>query len=136
MITPSTYLRLRREAAGLTIEECAIVTETVPTVCARDRGAWIADIEKGVAPLSIDVALALQVAFPFDWDVLVKLCAYQARLIDHAPPVCMVCGCTEQDACADLNGQPCAWASPTLCTACVGKALPSMTPPPVESAAA
>ncbi len=130
MIAPGAYLRLRREAAGLTLEEVSLVTETVPSVCARVRTEWIAAIEQGIAPVSIDVALALQIAFPFDFDVLVKLCAFQARLIDRAPRVCEVCGCSEQDACVEQHGGPCGWAEPARCSACVGKPLPFMAPPP------
>lgn len=50
------------------------------------------------------------------------------RLIDVAfPPepadpdrACRVCGCTHTTPCFK-NGEPCAWAEPDLCTACVGK---------------
>lgn len=38
-----------------------------------------------------------------------------------AGPACRACGCTEGAACADpFTGWPCAWATPDLCTACVG----------------
>lgn len=120
-MTPGTYLRLRREAAGLTLDEVGFVTETVPSVCARVRSEWIGAIEQGVVPVSIDVALALQIAFPFDFDVLVKLCALQARLIDRAPPLCAACGCSEQDACVAGDAGPCAWIGPALCSACVDR---------------
>ncbi len=135
-MTPGTYLRLRREAAGLTRDEVGLVTDTVPKLCARVRSEWIAAIEDGIAPVSIDVALAFQIAYPFDWDVLVKLCAFQARLIDQAPPICAVCACSELDACVERDGEPCAWAGPALCSACAGKPLPSMTPPPAGAQAA
>lgn len=134
-MTPGTFLRLRREAAGLTLDEVSLVTQTVPSVCARIRGEWIAAIEQGIVPVSIDVALALQIAFPFDWDVLVKLCALQARLIDQAPPLCAICACSEQDACVEQDGGPCGWAAPALCSACAAKAPPPIAPPPVAGIA-
>lgn len=31
---------------------------------------------------------------------------------------CRVCGCTEQTACTDGMGDPCAWLKQDLCTAC------------------
>lgn len=36
------------------------------------------------------------------------------------PGTCRRCGCSELDACVDVNGDPCGWtdASKTLCTAC------------------
>ncbi len=34
--------------------------------------------------------------------------------------ICKTCGCSEYDACIDeVTGQPCGWAKPGLCTACV-----------------
>lgn len=124
-MTPGTYLRLRREAAGLSLDEVSLVTQTVPSVCARIRGEWIAAIEQGIVPVSIDVALALQIAFPFDWDVLVKLCALQARLIDQAPRICAACACSEQDACTGHDGEPCEWVGPLRCSACVDRTPPA-----------
>ena len=34
----------------------------------------------------------------------------------HAP--CLICGCTEWDACVDEDQQPCGWTSPRYCSAC------------------
>lgn len=35
---------------------------------------------------------------------------------------CRICGCTQYDCsgCIDRTGEPCGWAEPGLCTACVG----------------
>jgi len=40
---------------------------------------------------------------------------------------CRICGCTQNRACRVLNG-PCSWSDTdmTLCSACIGKALPPM----------
>lgn len=32
---------------------------------------------------------------------------------------CRMCGCTDERACVDEDGIPCAWAEPDLCTSCV-----------------
>lgn len=44
---------------------------------------------------------------------------------------CRVCGCVENRACV-VEGEPCAWAEPDLCTACVGKEAPA-EPDPSET---
>ncbi len=31
---------------------------------------------------------------------------------------CRICGCTEHNACVDVEDQPCGWAGPNVCTAC------------------
>lgn len=42
----------------------------------------------------------------------------------HCPhrdgPACRACGCTEDDACIEPDGRPCAWWSAAICTACAG----------------
>jgi hypothetical protein len=35
--------------------------------------------------------------------------------------VCRVCGCTEDDACL-VDGEPCSWVEPGLCSGCIGEA--------------
>lgn len=37
---------------------------------------------------------------------------------------CRVCGCTQARACIDLFGQPCHWAAPDLCSACLWEPAP------------
>ena len=37
----------------------------------------------------------------------------------EGPRACRVCGCTEWQACVDLFGDPCHWAAPDLCSACL-----------------
>lgn len=39
--------------------------------------------------------------------------------------VCRVCGCTDDDACVDLDDLPCFWVAVDLCSACadIGEAL-------------
>lgn len=32
--------------------------------------------------------------------------------------MCRVCGCTDEEACIDANGQPCRWVEPNLCSHC------------------
>jgi len=44
-------------------------------------------------------------------------------------PACRACGCTEDAACIEPGGQPCAWAAPGLCTACVARVRRVFTGP-------
>lgn len=82
-MTPGAYLRECREAAGLSLEDLALRTETLPPVCARRRAEWLADIEAG-APIAIATALWLYTLFEFDWRVLLDLSAEQ---LDVANPI-------------------------------------------------
>jgi len=51
------------------------------------------------------------------------------RELLHDGPACRACGCTEHAACSDpVSGDTCAWASPNLCTACVGIVQRVFTP--------
>lgn len=34
------------------------------------------------------------------------------------PAKCRLCGCTDDNACVDLLGQPCHWVEPNICSAC------------------
>lgn len=40
-----------------------------------------------------------------------------------APPVCRGCGCTDDRACVTLDGTPCLWVEPDLCSACLFEPL-------------
>jgi hypothetical protein len=48
---------------------------------------------------------------------------------DSKPQIarCRVCGCTDDDCrfCILLTGQPCSWAEPGLCSACVADPTPA-----------
>lgn len=69
-MTPGAYLRQCREAAGLTLEDVALRTETMPPVSARRRAEHIAAIEQDVVHLIYADALVLQAIYGFAWDDL------------------------------------------------------------------
>lgn len=115
---PGAYLRLRREAAGLSLDDVALALETAPPVSARSRAEWIGTVEAGDAPLTIGVALALQRIVTFDWDLLVALAGVEAGLGAYVPAFCRVCACSEWDPCTLSAGDTCGWAKPDLCTRC------------------
>lgn len=49
-------------------------------------------------------------------DVLLQLAN---RPCSESPGVCRVCGCTDDKACLDENGEPCWWVQEDLCSHCV-----------------
>lgn len=121
MMRPGTYVRLRREAAGLTIADVAARIETAPRYSEIDRVEWLFRIEADIAALSPDVCASLDRVFPLSRYVL-------ARLIDlrsygdlgvEMPRICSSCGCSETDPCiSPASGTACAWTEHDLCTRC------------------
>lgn len=119
---PNVYLRLRREARGLSLDDLALMTETDPAVSARRRAEWWSDIEQGVADISVGNALRLQQVLSFDWKVFVQLNAIAEGIAANPPVICRVCACSEWDACEDEGGVTCGWAEPGFCTTCAARA--------------
>lgn len=126
MIAPGDYLRLRREAAGLSLDELALRFDTIPHWPARDRAEWLKAIENGAAALRPGTAVALRWFFRFDPLVLNALIEIAEGLDIHPPRICRRCGCSEWDACPEPGrraGGGCAWASlnPELCSRCASE---------------
>lgn len=127
MMTPGTYLKLRRVAAGLTIMDVAAMVSTNPRYGEIDKVAWIDRIERDIAALSPDVIATLSDAFRFSRQVLLKLITLRSYGPDagEEPRICHLCGCTDLDACRDEQAQRnCAWSGADSCTACTEKDLP------------
>ncbi|MEZ0495427.1 helix-turn-helix domain-containing protein [Sphingomonas sp. IW22] len=123
-LTPGQYLRKRREAAGLSLDDVALCFETVPPIAAAARAEWLGLVEADAVPLPAGIADALHDAFPFDPRVLAEL-AY--RLADDPDniafgyAVCRSCACSELDPC----GEGCSWVpgDTGLCTRCRDRGL-------------
>lgn len=118
-LTPGTYLRLRREAAGRTLRETALIyahTQAGATVAEMT----LRDAERDAVLLGEPSLRRLQFAFHFDAFVYLSLAGEDLPV----PPICRGCGCTWADACSSRVFGPCAWADAeqTICTACVRKA--------------
>lgn len=115
-LTAADYLRLRREAAKLSIADVAAAM----TTNAANRGeaaAFLRLIETpGTRVNRHDTLLRLQNVFPFDPAVYGQLLDEPA---DRHPQICRGCGCSHWDPCDDDGRGPCAWSSPTACTRCV-----------------
>lgn len=105
-MTPGRYLRLRRQAAGVNINDAGI------------PGVSMLAIERDLRLPAKDEIHALAKAFDFDRVLLMTIgCGLEPRL-------CRVCACSEWDACAsDLLGTgSCHWVEHDLCSACADKA--------------
>lgn len=117
VMTPGTYLRIRREAARLSLEDLALRIGTDPRLSTRDRAEWLRTVEAGIAPIHSVSLDALVRALPIDPVVLVVLDAIAQGAEIQAPAICRVCGCSEHNPCIVADSY-CAWAAPDLCDAC------------------
>lgn len=127
MMTPGTYLKLRREAAGISITDVAGMVTTDPRYGEIDKVAWIQRLEADVAEMSPDVIIAMSKLFRFSRTVVLQLVTLRSYGPGSGvePRICHLCGCTEHDACLDqTTGHGCAWSGPDTCTSCTGKDLP------------
>lgn len=71
--TPGTYLRQRRQAAGLSVHDVAGMIGTTPPVSLLARAEWLRLVEADQAPIGGDVVRALRAAFPFNQRTLLRL---------------------------------------------------------------
>ncbi len=81
-ITPGAYVRIRREALGLSLEDLALMLMTVPGVSAHRRVQWLAMIESGAEEISVCVALALHDTIALD----LRMLAYWMAIAEGAKP--------------------------------------------------
>lgn len=114
-LTPGQYLRKRREAAGLSIDDVAERILTVPRWAEHLRRGWLEQIEADEMPATFNTIVVLHQVMQFDLRILVALSVEG----EDAPRLCASCACSEADPCVDHSG-PCSWASNDLCSACFG----------------
>ncbi|MEG3169217.1 helix-turn-helix transcriptional regulator [Sphingomonas sp. LB3N6] len=81
-ITPGTYIRLRREAAGLTIENVAMMIESDPPVCVQRRIQGLTMIEADIDEISPSTAMVLHDVIGVDLRIL----AYWMAIAEGATP--------------------------------------------------
>lgn len=81
-ISPGRYVRFRREALRLSLEDIALMLETTPGVSVQRRAEWLAMIEADIAPISVPTAVALYDTIRVDLRVL----AYWMELAEGARP--------------------------------------------------
>ncbi len=114
ILTPGAYLKHRRTAAGLAIEDVAHVLATDPRIPERDRADWLRRIEADIAPLSFPTIAALLEVYPFDATVLVQLGLIQIGMEVEPPRLCIVCACSNPDPRDPASG----WGDVNLCSPC------------------
>lgn len=119
--TPGTYLRMRREAAGLSLLQVSLSTIPEPGTGAEGVVALpvraLIDAEADRAPLGDMTIGVVSRVVPLAREIY-------AALRDDLPvtPICKGCACSWFDPC-HREGRPCAWtdSSATECTACAAK---------------
>lgn len=131
IVTPGTYLRTRRADAGVTLRALALLTSADPAVHVDRREEWLREIEADQRVLSGEIVDQLQLAFPFDRDVLFVLVAIHAGAPIHPPQLCRLCACSWDDPC---DGG-CAWsaADVSLCTRCESRMARAAAAPPIAA---
>lgn len=112
-LTPGQYLKKRREAAGLSIDDVAERIATTPRWAQHLRRGWLEQIESDQMPATFRTIVVLHQVMQFDLGVLVALTADGCE----APRLCAVCACSEDDPCVGHSG-PCGWVDVELCSAC------------------
>lgn len=114
-MTPGTYLRLRREAAELSITDVARLIS--PSSRWTQFNIAIIDLLEADLHLpTLGFIERLRGGFAFDRYIYRQLlCKLQPT-----PEICLACGCSGLDPCDDELHGPCAWATPAhdMCTAC------------------
>lgn len=81
-LTPGTFVRLRREALGLSREDVALMLDSVPAVSSRRLVEWLELIESDAAEISVCVAIALHDAIALD----LRMLAYWMAIAEGAKP--------------------------------------------------
>ena len=101
-MTPGTYIRLRRQAHGL--------SQLAAALAANFTQARLSKVERDeILPAPI-VRQNLADAIGFPIDIL------EAIIAEKDPRICISCGCSEYDPCG-WDGIPCHWIGDWLCSA-------------------
>lgn len=114
--TGGGYLKRRREHAGLSVAEVALVY-SADGALDRDMAGQLIERIEADAHVASDASLGrLRVAFRFDPHVY-------RNLVNDLPAgqLCRVCACSWTDPCRQRSGAPCHWtAAGDLCSRCAG----------------
>lgn len=114
-LTPARYLRLRRLAAGLSVD--AVARSISANNQAEARALVLLLETDGSKARYRQTIEAFADAFPIDADVYLQLRDTPA---DQHPRICRGCGCSEWDPCVAGDGaHACAWRGPATCSRCV-----------------
>ncbi|WP_165886680.1 helix-turn-helix transcriptional regulator [Sphingomonas sp. PP-F2F-A104-K0414] len=116
-MTPANYLRLRRKASGLTLEQVA--KRLMPRAGFRPMVvAFLRVLETdGCTAKHRDHIDRLTSVFPLDTDVYYQLVNDPA---DKMPRICSGCGCSAYDPCKN-GDEVCGFVAPDACNRCLGE---------------
>lgn len=116
-LSPAGYLRLRRKAAGLSVET---VARRISANNQDEARALVCLLEtEGTKARYRETVEGFADAFPIDVDVYMQL---RDTPSDQHPRICRGCGCSEWDPCVAGDGaHTCAWHGLATCTRCVGE---------------
>ena len=96
-VTPGTYIRLRREACGMTIENVAMEIESDPPVSVSRRIEGLKMIEADVEEISPSTAMVLHDVIGIDLRIL----AYWMAIAEGATPSPVgILGASNREVCA------------------------------------
>lgn len=117
-LTAGAYLRLRREASGLSVHDVAVACTSSPVGIPAAIAA-IEEAEQDRADLQWADLRRLRQIFSLEPNIYLAIA--QGLSVGG---VCRGCGCSEEDACQD-GRTGCAWTDATrsFCTACREKSL-------------
>lgn len=118
--TPGSYLKARRTAQLLELQDVAQRIGTKPHIPERARIGWLQAIEGDVIPASFHTIETLKGAYRFDLTVLASLAAIARGERDpaFAPRICRICACSWRSPCTH-GDEACGWVDgEDLCTAC------------------
>ena len=106
-MTPGEYIKLRREARGL--------SQLDVTAAIEGDQPHLSRIERDLVRPRAEMCGKLADAIGFPVEVLVDL------MNGYQPQICRQCGCTAMDACVPEDGEPCHWVENDLCSVCERK---------------
>jgi hypothetical protein len=114
-LSPAGYLRLRRKAAGLSIDAVAVRVSANNQEVSRALVSLLeTDGSKARYRATIE---AFADAYPLDVNVYEQLRDTPA---DQHPRICRGCGCSEWDPCVSGDGtHSCSWTGLATCSRCV-----------------
>ena len=127
-LSPGAYLKHRRAAAGLSVDDVAAATTTEPRWAAHTRTEWIERIEADIMPASFATVAVLRAIYRFDLSVLARLALIHLGNDVPAPEVCRICACSWNDPCRDAadpgHAGACHWHDDghTICSRCAALA--------------
>lgn len=132
-MSPGTYMRKRREAAGLDLDRLSLMVAARhgdqslgiagSYAAARAYHRQIERLERDEPGDYLVLVDELRGAFHFDLGVYQHLVLLQADSSLPCSPICRRCACTWMDACVDELRRTCCWVSvpegePPLCSHC------------------